>query len=284
MVKFYNSLMFRLTASFVILILTITGMTYLYTYMEARKALKSTIKDELMQLADMAVSQFTGETLQKYKALKPGEEDSKGYMDIVTMLYNFRKNNKDISEFYGLRFGDKANKKLVFTFDDWKIDRREELAKIDDPYDDYDEKILDAFDGKIASSDDFYTDDWGTFLSGYAPIKDEDGTILGVLGVDMRVNTVQAKIDFIGSLIYYVMGAAILVAGIMVLLFSMTIVKDIGKMTALANKISNGDLDFELPEITSKNEIYLLNEGMKSIVAAFNFLKEYAESKDKVNV
>jgi len=39
-----------------------------------------------------------------------------------------------------------------------------------------------------------------------------------------------------------------------------------------------------LPEIKSKNEIYELNEGLKSAVAAMQFLQEKAEENEKKTV
>ena len=34
------------------------------------------------------------------------------------------------------------------------------------------------------NSPDIYTSKWGSFLSGYAPVRDSNGTVVGVLGVD----------------------------------------------------------------------------------------------------
>jgi adenylate cyclase len=52
------------------------------------------------------------------------------------------------------------------------------------------QKIL---DGLIAPSveDDVYTDEWGTLISGYAPIKDAAGKTVGLVGVDVEVARIQ---------------------------------------------------------------------------------------------
>lgn len=39
-------------------------------------------------------------------------------------------------------------------------------------------------------SDDIYTSKWGSFLSGYAPVRDSNGTVVAVLGVDEPSDTV----------------------------------------------------------------------------------------------
>jgi two-component system, sensor histidine kinase and response regulator len=39
-------------------------------------------------------------------------------------------------------------------------------------------------------SPDVYTSKWGSYLSGYAPVKDSNGTVVGVLGVDETADSV----------------------------------------------------------------------------------------------
>ncbi|MFH0870737.1 MAG: PDC sensor domain-containing protein [archaeon] len=279
MVKFYNSLQVRLTASFVILILLITTLTYVYTYSEAKKALTETVREELTEVAAMASTQIQGELLQKVMALRPGDEGTPGYADAVNFLVNLRKHSSELSNFYILA---KDGEKINFIVDDIYFETPDDYAKIGEEYVDYDDALLPGFENPTSSSE-FYTDKWGTFLSGYAPIKDADGNTVALLGIDMDVKKVVTKQEFIGSLIYIVVGAAILLAGLLILFFSTTIIKDIKNLTKVANQISLGNLDVQLPEIKSKNEIYELNEGLKSVVAAVEFLKENSEDpKQKI--
>jgi hypothetical protein len=41
------------------------------------------------------------------------------------------------------------------------------------------------------NSPDIYTSKWGSFLSGYAPIRDSNGTVVGILGVDETADFVN---------------------------------------------------------------------------------------------
>lgn len=263
--------MFRLTVSFVLLIAVVTGATYAYTYSQAKHALKDTIKNQLKQLSSIAASQLTNEQIVYLATIQKGQEADPQYSVIVNSLYNIRKKDKDISEFYIMR---KEGDKVVFIADDWSISNEKEASLIGDPYDDYEEKLLEAFAGQAVESEDFYTDDWGTWLSGYTPLKDADGKTVAVLAVDMNVSVVQEKINFISSLIYYIIAIGILAALFIILFFSMTIVRDLRALTVVANKISAGNIDITLPEIKAKNEIYFLGEGMKSMMAAISFLTD----------
>jgi signal transduction histidine kinase len=60
------------------------------------------------------------------------------------------------------------------------------------PGEDYDlsgiPAAIKAFDGSISVMDELYTDKWGSFLSGYAPIFDSSGKVVAVLGMDIQVD------------------------------------------------------------------------------------------------
>jgi methyl-accepting chemotaxis protein len=276
MVRFYNSLQFRLTVSFIFLILLITGLTYFTTYNEAKKALKETVREELTEVIGVASTQVKGDLLKKMLLLKAGDEETAEYKEIAGFLLGLRKNSKDLANFYVLR---REGDKMFFLADDAYLETPDDFAKIGEKYTDYDEALIHGFTAATASPE-FYTDKWGTFLSGYAPLKDEAGNTVAVIGVDMAVEKVLAKQKFIGSLLYIIIGLSILIAGLIILFFSRTIIKDIKSLTKATSRISQGELDVQLPEIKSRNEIYELNEGLKSVVAAVEFLKDVAVEKN----
>ena len=276
MVRFYNSLQFRLTVSFILLILLITGLTYFSTYNEAKKALKETVREELTEVVGIASTQVKGDILKKMLLLKPGDEKTAEYREVAGFLLGLRKNSKDLANFYVLR---REGDKIFFLADDAYLETPDDFAKIGEEYTDNDEALIQGFTAATASPE-FYTDKWGTFLSGYAPLKDETGNTVAVIGVDMAVEKVLAKQKFIGSLLYIIIGLSIVIAGFIILFFSRTIIKDITNLTKATSRISQGELDVQLPEIKSKNEIYELNEGLKSVVAAVEFLKDVAAEKN----
>ena len=87
MVRFYNSLQFRLTVSFILLILLITGLTYFSTYNEAKKALKETVREELTEVIGIASTQVKGDILKKMLLLKAGDEETAEYKEIAGFFW-----------------------------------------------------------------------------------------------------------------------------------------------------------------------------------------------------
>ena len=45
--------------------------------------------------------------------------------------------------------------------------------------------MKDAFGGKTSSDKDFTSDEWSKVISGYAPIKNRIGEVVGIVGVDI---------------------------------------------------------------------------------------------------
>ena len=122
-----------------------------------------------------------------------------------------------------------------------------------------------------AVDDDFYTDKWGTFLSAYAPIRDSSGTVVGLLGVDMKRDRVVARQEYIDNTIYFVMGAGILLAGLFILLFSKTIIRDVQHLNDVANRISTGDMDVDI-DVSRKDEIGELADSFGRMVASLKIM------------
>lgn len=76
-----------------------------------------------------------------------------------------------------------------------KLDEDEMPAKIGEPYDvsNYPEMQRCYLEGKPTADADLTVDKWGTWLSGYAPLKDKNGKIVAVVGVDMDVKSLVSK-------------------------------------------------------------------------------------------
>ena len=127
--------------------------------------------------------------------------------------------------------------------------------------------------------EDFTSDKWGTFLSGYAPIRNSQGAIIGLIGIDMASDRVIEKQEFIGTTIYYVMAVAIVLAGFFILLFSKTIIKDIHELNRVANAISMGDMDVDM-DVRRKDEIGALAESFGRMVASLKIMMMMGNGED----
>ncbi|AFV25247.1 histidine kinase, HAMP region [Methanolobus psychrophilus R15] len=278
MVKWYNSLETKLTVSFMVLILLVSMSTFAFTVHEAKTAITDQMKEELFLTAKIMSSQIDGDLLNQINVKEDTENEA--FMQVYQKLEDLRGDNTDIITYvYIMRLDGEGNARFIVDADyleDGIIDVYADQLYEDAPIEDINMGMLEPY-----VSEEPYTDEWGTFMTGYSPIYDSNGNIAGVLGVDFDIATVKEKQDFLSSLVYYILIGSILAASSVVMYFSRTIIKDLNSITKVAKSISDGELNVDLPTIKSKSEIYELNEGMRSVLAVVEFLTDEVDGKSK---
>ncbi|MDB5204493.1 MAG: hypothetical protein JWP09_521 [Candidatus Taylorbacteria bacterium] len=73
-----------------------------------------------------------------------------------------------------------------------------------------------AYDGPLTAAD-LYTDEYGTVLTGYAPIRDNAGNVVAILGTDIKADdfasvtrqTLYPFVGFIGFLVFIILGLSL---------------------------------------------------------------------------
>ncbi|MDP2216063.1 MAG: HAMP domain-containing protein [Methanolobus sp.] len=278
MVKWYNSLETKLTVSFMVLILLVSMSTFAFTVHEAKTAISDQMKEELFLTAKIMSSQIDGDLLNQINVKEDTENEA--FMQVYQKLEDLRGDNTDIITYvYIMRLDKEGNARFIVDanyLEDGIIDVYADQLYEDAPIEDISMGMLEPY-----VSGEPYTDEWGTFMTGYSPIYDSNGDIAGVLGVDFDIATVKEKQDFLSSLVYYILIGSILAASSVIMYFSRTIIKDLNSITQVARSISNGELNVDLPTIRSKSEIYELNEGMRSVLAVVEFLTDEIDGKSK---
>ena len=176
-----NSLSTKLTASFIILILVISGLSVFFTYGSTKDALKQSIREDLMSVSGVIATQVNITSLQ---TLKPGDEGNPEYLSIVNSLVKMRSMNTHIINTYVIALD--SNSTMRFLVDDAYLETPTDIGFIGDVYNSSDETQIIAALKEPTASNEFYTDKWGTFMSGYAPIRDSNNKTVAILGVDMN--------------------------------------------------------------------------------------------------
>lgn len=122
-------------------------------------------------------------------SLHPGDEGSPAYLAFANALYNGRKNDSFISGAYIMRVDNGTIRYVIH--DAYLVHGTDpSVARIGDLVTEDKDLIRNATVTGPVYSTDFYTSKWGSFMSGYAPIRDSHGTVVGVLGIDETKDTV----------------------------------------------------------------------------------------------
>jgi nitrogen fixation/metabolism regulation signal transduction histidine kinase len=101
-------------------------------------------------------------------------------------------------------------------------------------------------------------------------VKDSNGNVVALLGVDMDSAKVMEQQEFIGNTIYLIIGVGILLAAAMIGYFVMNIIRDINKLNRQAEKVSKGDLDVVV-DVRRKDEVGELADSFSRMVASLKF-------------
>jgi methyl-accepting chemotaxis protein len=178
------------------MILAITGIVILASglligvmYLNFKQYAMQSFHQRLRDMVSIAVQQIDGD--QHATLVTPDDESSPAYQQIVTRLRAIEKLDGDIDSLYTMRVD--ADGKIHFIVDSAaEGDGHSALGT------EYTEpgpalaaniKNLDH----IVIEDDIYSDEYGTYLSGYAPIFRSDGALDGFLGIDLKANAVLAQ-------------------------------------------------------------------------------------------
>ena len=193
----------------VFLFMTI-GMVYSLS-VETHAALKGALEDKLIAVAGTTASQIDGDAFGR---LRPGDEGTAGFIRIRDQLRAVRATSKDIHYIYTMR---KEGGAIVFVVDaDFGFEP--DTPSIGEPYPAAEPEMIAGFDSPYANKA-FTTDEWGTVLSGFAPIRDRSGNVVGIVGVDMDSSVVNSQLQYL-NIFFYGIGIVSLIAvvfGIIVL-------------------------------------------------------------------
>jgi methyl-accepting chemotaxis protein len=210
-----------------------------------------------------------------FETIQIGDEDSVAYGIIKQQLRNFLQGD-DIEYVYTMR---KVGNELQFVVDA-DID---DPALIGDSYQSYDE-IEQAFAGNVVADSEVTTDEWGRFYSGFAPIYNSNGTVVGIVGVDCSVAFIDSESSAMLRNVIIIECVGLVVSLIFALFISGILAKNVmvidKKVEELAN--SKGDLTKEI-SVHTKDEVGSIASSMNQFLKSLrNMLLEIKGDEQKL--
>jgi methyl-accepting chemotaxis protein len=172
--------------------------------------------------------------------------------------------NKDIAFLYIMR---RINNRVVFVIDSDESDRQALPGK---EYTEVIPALIDGFTG-IAVDDKIYQDEWGAFLSGYAPIQNGMGEFL--VGMDMHADDVEAKFRELRISGWISLSASIILALFFSRFLSRRFMTPIQILIERCNAIAKGRLDERI--------VIQTNDELEHLVQAFNSMSVSLASSER---
>lgn len=117
---------------------------------------------------------------------------------------------------------------------------------------------------------DMYTDEWGSWISAYTPVEDEDGNVVAVLGADIEASYVLEVQKAIRDRIWLAFGVTYGTLLFLVFLLSDVLTRRLNHLTDCAERIGEGDYDQNLSSLSHsqwQDEISKLSKVFELMVS-----------------
>jgi len=270
--KFRMNLGYRLALAFLIVVLISTCLVGFFSYRTATENLRASLGERLTSIAQTTVLSID---VEKHASLKPGDEESEDYQTLLDYLRQVQEAN-ELTYIYTFIMSENKDKALFVLDAD-----SEEPASIGEEYE-MEDSIYKAFQGQASYNKELVSDEWGTFLSAFAPIQNEKGEVVAVLGVDISAEHVLLLQKELARRIYFAVLPAVLLALFLSFYIARSISKPIASLSVILNEMANkgGDLTQRL-EVSREDEIgdlgHATNRMLGSIQTMVSEIKTVTE-------
>jgi len=266
------SLLSLLTTVFIVSGILISAFIIAILYTNFKNELRDELRNRLVSITNIAALQQDGDTL-----LKVSSRDDEYYRLINEKNLKIRSADPNLVYVYTMR----KNEQGIYFIVDANLPGDEGIADFGQVYEEPGPTLEDNFDSisQTIIEPDFYTDEFGTFLSAYAPIYTSAGERAGVLGIDITADDVVARErQFLNtSLIIFFASLPIIALSGYFLGRQLTV--PLTELTRTAQKIADGNLGERAVEPTSSKEAALLATSFNTMTQKLEKLVNNLESQ-----
>lgn len=246
-----SSIRTKIIAAFAVVAFVSLALLGTVIYISFRNQVRQDIRQRLLNMVSIAALQQNAELHASIQ--NPGDEESDAYKKIKAINSAIVTTEPDIAYLYTMRLNGQGQ--IYFVVDTGQPGD-EDTAAVAEIYEDSSPLMLESFatlDHPIAE-EEFYTDQWGTFLSAYAPFYTEDGRREGVIGIDIEASKVIAQERAVLILISITTLGAMFLAVLLGSYFGNTFSKPIISLSQTAQNIIEGNLNARA-QIESTDEV-----------------------------
>lgn len=252
-----SSLMFRICLLCTSLVFISSLTIYFFSYRSA----KSSIEDTLGQMA-LNITKSVNDTIdvEKFISLvESGDMCDEYYTQLKEELIAMRESTglKYLYTMSQSKTGD-----YIYVVDGTEVGAESE-SLLGDVESDISELMLACLEGK--EKYEFSSDGWGQFISGYVPIKNTSGKVVGLLGADFDASYVVDKLDAANKSMLIVVGCAIAMSILLSIVVTHFIIRSLKVLQSKINIIKNGDLTVRV-ETNQRDEVGRLSDAFQSMI------------------
>ena len=234
----------KLFLSHFLAIVLVSGSVGTFFYRTAADSLFDSLRARLRNSAALLSRALDARELEAIRT--PADITLPAYQQGLRLLRDYRATNKDIAFLYVMR---QERGRIHFVLDS---DPTSGQALPGQPYDAPFPRLWEGFHA-YSADDEIVRDQWGYFLSGYAPLKNGAGRYL--VGLDMRADEVQRKFRTIRIAGLASLGVSIVLAWAFSWWLARRITRPVHTLVARAGEIAEGRLEGTVEDDGQQDEI-----------------------------
>ena len=247
-----------------IIIFSMVSLCNVASTMIARHAIIEEIHERMLSVANIAAKMTNGDLHETL--LRPEQQNSPAYLEVQSLYRKILISNPDLRYIYTCIIRDGKVYFIIDTQLDDVIDdpniQRKTTAKLMEPYSEASPNLIRALNEHTAVVEDQpYTDEWGTFLSAYAPLYNSKNEFLGVVGTDID----SASFNMYMNNLWMAFGMATLLAmGISVAAYTQMLGKRKAEILA-QSQLKEYTVQLEHARLQAEQATYLKSEFLANM-------------------
>lgn len=223
----------KLFLSHILAVLLVSGSVGTFFYVRAMDNLMRSLQSRLQNSAALLSQTLDARDLEGIRS--SADMSASAYLDALEKVRRVRRTNLDIAFLYIMRRADDGA--VSFVVDSDETERQAAPGKI---YDGVVPEMLEGFHQPVVD-EELYEDEWGVFLSGYAPLRNGEGRYL--VGIDMRADEVRNNLRELRLTGLASLFASLLLALLFALYLSRGLARRIGTLAKRCQDLALGHPD-----------------------------------------
>ena len=277
----FKSFAARLSIVFFLASALVLGGVFTFFYFKATKLRDDAFKQYLEHFTQVSANLIPGEDIQSIP-LTAGCEKSPDGVALIRKLKSIRAVDNDIFDTYIMvKDPDPAYVRFVTN-----ADRERTPVGCGERYDVRAEPGVGLGFQKSYTDLKAHTDQWGTWVSAYAPVKTRSGETVGIIGMDIAQQTVlEIRQEFFSRFLMSI-GACLIFSLIVGLLSSIWLTRPIRRVVKGMETVGGGDLEHKLEhfkETEFERMSGIFNEMTNSLKRMMCELTETVRENERVH-
>jgi class 3 adenylate cyclase len=244
------------------------------TSMAVADFIREELRMRLNDAVNIAASQINGDLHSSIR--QPDDEGGNAYSQLQSQLQLFRDRGTNLRYVYTMRKQDSGAVAFVV---DAEADP-EEKSHIDDVYENTTPTLIAALEATPDKNIAFVeeepsTDEFGTWLSAFAPIYTSDGKLDAILGMDVSAESIYMHEHDYKMKVWFVCGAVIIFVLPIGFLVAQRIRKPLAQLAVEMEKVRQFDLDGEVNIKTRIREIDSMVTQLENMKRGLRSFRKY---------